>query len=379
MFAAACASGEATQQGPGDDTPGFGPVRIIEKADAPVGSEIESDAIQYVRTYDSSLRLTDDDGFVMKSTRLGADKRTHVRLQQTYKGVPIFGGDIVVHAAEGKFRGLNGQLAVHLPNIDLNPGIDADRAMSIGKGLYQSQSKDNQVSGLQFAREKTDLVVFPRSGRDAVLAWHVVFFTELQDGINPGLWNYFVDAQSGDVLLSYNGIHTLDQASGPGGNPKVARTWPDALDVEPQGGQFVMETARLVTVDMANGTSGGTVVVGPLDNIGDAPINDAHGFAEVVVNMLTEWYGHNSIDDNGFVIRSRVHYSSNYENAFWDGTQMTYGDGASFFYPLSGDVDVVAHEIHHGYTSFHSDLVYSGESGGMNESFSDIAGTVAEH
>jgi len=378
MFAAACASGEP-QQGPGDDTPGFGPVRIIEKADAPVGSEVESEAIQYVRTYDSSLRLTDDDGFVMKSTRLGADKRTHVRLQQTYKGVPIFGGDIVVHAAEGKFRGLNGQLAVHLPNIDLNPGIDADRAMSIGKGLYQSQSKDNQVSGLQFAREKTDLVVFPRSGRDAVLAWHVVFFTELQDGINPGLWNYFVDAQTGDVLLSYNGIHTLDQASGPGGNPKVSRTWNAELDVEPQGGQFAMETARLVTVDMANGTSGGTVVVGPLDNIGDAPINDAHGFAEVVVNMLTEWYGHNSIDDNGFVIRSRVHYSSNYENAFWDGTQMTYGDGASFFYPLSGDVDVVAHEIHHGYTSFHSDLVYSGESGGMNESFSDIAGTVAEH
>ena len=380
MFAAACASGDATPQGPTDDTPGVGPVRIIEKFDAPAGmSDIESEAIKYVRTYDSSLRLTDDDGFNVKSTRLGADKRTHVRLQQTYKGVPIWGADLVVHAAEGKFRGLNGTLAVHLPGIDTSPAIDADSAMQIGKQLYMGQSKDTQVSGLSFAREKTDLVIFPRSGRDAALAWHVVFFTELQGGIAPGLWNYFVDARSGEVLQSFNAIHTLEQASGPGGNPKVARTWTDALDVEPQGADYIMQTARLVTVDMQNGTSGGVVVTGPLDNIGDAPINDAHGFAEVVVNMLSDWYGHNSIDDNGFVIRSRVHYSTNYENAFWDGEQMTYGDGASFFYPLSGDVDVVAHEVHHGYTSFHSDLIYSGESGGMNESFSDIAGTVAEH
>lgn len=380
MFAAACASGDSTPQGPTDDTPGVGPVRIIEKFDAPAGaSDIENDAINYVRTYDSSLRLTEDDGFNVKSTKLGADKRTHVRLQQTYKGVPIFGADLVVHAAEGKFRGLNGTLAVHLPGLDINPSIAADRAMEIGKELYLAQSKDNQVASLKYSREKTDLVVLPRTGRDAALAWHVVFFTELQGGIGPGLWNHFIDAQSGEVLKSFNGIHALEQASGPGGNPKVTRVWTDALDVEPSGAEYIMDTARLQTVDMQNGTSGGVVVTGPLANIGDAPINDAHGFAEVVVNMLSEWYGHNSIDDMGFVIRSRVHYSVNYENAFWDGTQMTYGDGDTFFYPLSGDVDVVAHEVHHGYTSFHSDLIYSGESGGMNESFSDIAGTVAEH
>ena len=378
LFAGACASGDATQ-GPVDDTPAVGPVRIIEKADAPVGSELESDAVSYVRSYDANLRLTDEDGFTLKSSRLGADKRMHVRLQQTYKDIPIWGSDLVVHAAEGKFRGLNGTLAVHLPDVDIKPTIDAANAMSIGKGLYQGQSKDNQVSGLKFAREQTDLVIFPRTGRDATLAWHVVFFTELQGGIAPGLWNYFVDAHTGDVLQSFNAIHTLEQASGPGGNEKVPHTWNMELDVEPQGGQYAMETARLVTVDLQNGTDGGVVVTGPLDPIGDAPINDAHGYAEVVLNMLTDWYGHNSIDDAGFVIRSRVHYSSNYENAFWDGSQMTYGDGASTFYPLSGDVDVVAHEIDHGFTSFHSNLTYSGQSGGMNESFSDIAGTIAEH
>src|SRR4029078_150841 len=56
---------------------------------------------------------------------------------------------------------------------------------------------------------------------------------------------------------------------------------------------------------------------------------------------------------------------------------MTYGDGANTFYPLSGSVDVVAHEINHGFTSFHSNLTYSGQSGGNNESFSDIAGAIS--
>jgi Zn-dependent metalloprotease/subtilisin-like proprotein convertase family protein len=379
MFAAACASGDATPDGDGDNTPRVGPVRIVEKADAPVENDVESAAVQYVRSYDSNLRLTDKDDFTLISNRLGNDKRTHVRLQQTYQGIPVWGSDIVVHAAEGKFRGLNGVLAQHLPNLDLDPTLAASDAMAIGKQLYVAQKKDQQIASLKYAREKSDLVIFPRSGRDAALAWHVVFFTELQGGISPGLWNYFVDAHTGDVLQAFNALDTLEQASGPGGNPKVPRTWTDALDVEPSGGQYIMETARLVTVDMQNGTSGGVVVTGPLDPIGDAPINDAHGFAEQTVNVMQEWYGHNSIDDNGFVIRSRVHYSSNYENAFWDGEQMTYGDGASFFYPLSGDVDVVAHEIAHGYTTFHSNLTYSGQSGGMNESFSDINGAITEH
>ena len=94
--------------------------------------------------------------------------------------------------------------------------------------------------------------------------------------------------------------------------------------------------------------------------------------------MMLDWYGYESLDDDGFLIKSRVHYGRNYENAFWDGTQMTYGDGDTFFYPLSGALDVVAHEFHHGFTTFHSGLVYDSQSGGLNESFSDIAGTIAE-
>jgi Zn-dependent metalloprotease len=128
---------------------------------------------------------------------------------------------------------------------------------------------------------------------------------------------------------------------------------------------------------MHNLTENGTIVTGTdLNNISDAPIDDAHGFAEITLDMLSD-NGFNSIDNQGFKIVSRVHFDNAFENAFWDGTQMTYGDGATTFFPLSGDVDVVAHEIHHGFTTFHSNLIYAQESGGMNESFSDIAGTTA--
>src|SRR5207253_1565941 len=83
--------------------------------------------------------------------------------------------------------------------------------------------------------------------------------------------------------------------------------------------------------------------------------------------------GYNSIDNQGFKILSRAHYSNNYENAFWDGQEMTYGDGGTTLYEMSGSLDVVAHEIDHGFTQFHANLNYQGQSGGMNESFSDIA------
>jgi vibriolysin len=379
-----CASGDPTNGDPSPAVPDRGipvveAVRITEKNQAGVKGEMVSAAIDYVRNYDAELGMSELDEFEVSKVHQGRASLTHVRLRQLHGGLPVWGSSLVVHSDKGRFLGLSGTLAKNLGAFDEKPSITADEAMAIGKAAYATRNKNHSAAPLAYSRESTELVVFPGEGRNARVAWHVLFFTELQAGIIPGLWNYFVDARTGDIVYEYNGIHTLSQASGPGGNAKVSRQWVEELDVEPSGAQFQMATSRLVTVNMNNRTTGsGTIVVGPLANIGDAPINDAHGFAEQTLNMMQEWYGHNSIDDNGFVIRSRVHYDSNFENAFWDGTQMTYGDGATTFFPLSGDQDVVAHEINHGFTTFHSNLIYASQSGGMNESFSDIAGTIAE-
>jgi Zn-dependent metalloprotease/subtilisin-like proprotein convertase family protein len=356
-------------------------VRITDKDQTRVHGDLSASAMQYVRNFDGELGLSDLDDFDVRQVHEGKGQLRHVRLQQLHGGLPVWGSDLVVHSDGGRFLGLSGRLAKNLGELDATTAVSGDQALEIGKSAYAGKSKQTSLAAadLDYLRESTELVIFPGEGRDARVAWHVVFFTERQAGINPGLWNYFVDARTGDIVYQYNGIHTLEQASGPGGNPKVTRQWVQQLDVEPQGADFAMNTARLITTNMNNGTTGqGTIVVGPLDNIGDAPINDAHGFAEQTLNMMQEWYGHTSIDDNGFQIVSRVHYDVNYENAFWDGTQMTYGDGDTLFFPLSGDIDVVGHEINHGFTTFHSNLIYASQSGGMNESFSDIAGTLTE-
>jgi hypothetical protein len=104
-----------------------------------------------------------------------------------------------------------------------------------------------------------------------------------------------------------------------------------------------------------------------------SPLNDGHFFGNVVFNMYQDWLGLRPIAGK---LQMRIHYGTNYENAFWDGTAMSYGDGGSTFHPLVS-LGVTSHEVSHGFTEQNSGLVYSGMSGGMNEAFSDMAGEAA--
>ncbi|HWU85640.1 MAG TPA: M4 family metallopeptidase [Kofleriaceae bacterium] len=351
------------------------PVVVRDTSGSVMSGDLGKAAIKYARGVDELTGYADD--WQVRATHTGSASK-HIRMNQVHDGLPVWGADVVLHTRGDQIDFVAGNRVPNLGGFDVEPEVKGDVALATAKADYNSKIQVPRAS-LAYQRESSDLVIYPQRGAETRLAWHVVFFTERQGGMDPGLWNYFVDAKTGVILDKFNAVHhALAQASGPGGNAKVARQWRNELDVSRSGSQYIMETSRLVTIDMKQQTTGGTVVTGSLDNIGDAAINDAHGFAEVTLNMLSEWQGFNSIDNKGLVIKSRVHYDVQYENAFWDGEQMTYGDGASTFYPLSGDVDVVAHEINHGFTSFHSNLIYQTQSGGLNESFSDIAGTVAE-
>ncbi|NBW99421.1 hypothetical protein EBR03_07600, partial [bacterium] len=227
------------------------------------------------------------------------------------------------------------------------------------------------------------LVYFPSRSKLA-LAWHVLVHTPpykiAQDEEPEGRWNYFIDAITGAVLEKMNEVHTTnDQASGPGGNgERNLKTWNNELDVKYSSSQYSAKTKRFVTYDLIGGreTPQNPVSGASLVNFGNAASNNAHGYTEHVLNML-KLFGYNSINDKGFKIVSRVNYSSNYANAFWNG-EMNYGDGGSHFYNLASDVGVVSHEIGHGFTAYQSNLDYIFQSGGLNESFSDIAGVTAK-
>jgi Zn-dependent metalloprotease len=112
----------------------------------------------------------------------------------------------------------------------------------------------------------------------------------------------------------------------------------------------------------------------------DAAADAAHNYAIATYDYYFKYHDRDSIDGNGMTLRSRVHYGRNYDNAFWDGSQMTYGDGDGVdFIPLSQSVDVVAHELTHGVTERTSNLIYNGESGALNEALSDIFGALVEN
>src|SRR5262249_48129816 len=143
-----------------------------------------------------------DDFKVLKSD-LGIDGINHVRLQHVHEGIRVWGSDVVVHSNAKSFTGLAGNV-VKIKALDLNPSVAATTAVAIAKAQYAHAALN--TSPLSYSRETQELVVLPMSDGSARLAWFVVFYTERQAGINPGLWHYFVDAHDSTIVNRWNGI-----------------------------------------------------------------------------------------------------------------------------------------------------------------------------
>jgi hypothetical protein len=170
----------------------------------------------------------------------------------------------------------------------------------------------------------------------------------------------------------------------------VTRSWTEQLDVvrrwdsEHPDGHYTMLTPDLWTNDGHRSTVESTLIeAATIDGFTDPAANDAHGFAEITLAMQRQWMGRRRTSDDslGVALRLLVHYDLYFDGAqYTGGTRGTveFGDGGFQFYPLSGALDVVAHEIHHQFTAANSRLVHQRMAGAMNESFSDVAGTVAE-
>ena len=344
-------------------------VRHAEIDLTPVGADLAREAPVYAG---ERVDLADGDELEVLSVRSGPDGLRHARLRQVHGGVPVFGSEIAVHADASTFLGFAGRMTRNLDQLDLAPAFDDAAAVATARAV--------RGADITYDLEEATLFIRPRGPTGADLVWLVELDNRRQPAAAAGRWTFVLDAVTADVLDKYNALHTMEQGSGPGGNAKVSWTWNAELDLEENGGEYWMDTDRIQTLDGANGDE---VVHGPaLDNMEDKAANDAHGYAEVTLAMMNDWIGINSLDGNGFKIVSRVHDTTvcGPDNACWDGARMNYGDGSpgGSLYPTSGGVDVVGHELNHGFTTFHSNLVYQRQSGGLNESFSDIAGTMVE-
>lgn len=319
----------------------------------------------------------------------------HVRYFQTYRGIQVWPQQLAVSVRAGKLHNLHGTLAKGLAEDikSLKPGLTSAQALELGKSLFKNNKKSLVNSNWNFENTKSDLRVYiDTQSQVGRLVYVVSFFADVAEGGQPHRPTQVIDASTGEVLKTIEGLttgNTIVKATGPGGNTKTGKytygkefpAFAVTRTSNRTGATCTMKTATTATVDLKNGTSGSTpysfkcsVNTEKAINGAYGPLNDAHFYAGVIEGLYKDWYNTAPLN---IPITMKVHYSKNYENAFWNGTSMNFGDGASTFYPLVS-LDVSSHEIAHGFTEFNSDLVYEGESGGMNEAFSDMAGEAVE-
>ena len=325
--------------------------------------------------------------FDIASVALDGDGTSHVRIDRTYRGLPVLGGDLVVHQApDGTWEGADQTLAAPL---DLPVTAELPAAAAVRAALARSAAT-RTIAGMREAGAPA-LVVDTLTGRSR-LAWEVVTGGTQADGTPSRLASY-VDAVTGEVLRREEQIQTAD------GQGRTLYSGSVPLQVTARSGGYELRDATrggTYTTDMAGKSDGvvcqlfgscsnGTIVTAPTTTFGNGTCSDpdtAAADAQYGTNVTWDYYrtihGRNGIFGTGAGSLNRVHYGKGYVNAFWDGQKMTYGDGDGTSYGPLVSLDVAGHEMSHGVTENTSDLTYSGESGGLNEATSDIFGTMVE-
>lgn len=344
------------------------------------------------KSINQALQLDDNYSFKHGKSFSLHNSNTKQRSQMFFKGVPVYGQSPVLELdMAGRSISLQGSI--------IN-GISADLDTvkpTYPKGAVISQLK-KAFGHTKSTNEKVELLIIQDDSGKAQLVYKTEYLLDT-DG-EPSRPMAFISTTNGEILKSWDAIAhkgkpggggggsttTPTSVAGPGGNEKTGiyfygNDFPNLIATT-DGTACFLDSPNVRTVNMANSTRRGDlaqITCGDtgtdLTNGAFAPMNDGQAFGNVIFDMYADWYGVTPLSQK---LEMRVHYGRNYENAFWDGTGMSFGDGASTFYPLVS-LDVSAHEVSHGVTEQRSNLTYSGESGGMNEAFSDMAGEAAEN
>lgn len=379
---------------------GAGPVRTI-RVNPAGAAEIAS--------WDSRIAGLQRDGS-LRSRQFREDTlvagRTHERLAQWHRGIPVFGGEIVRQAGPaGETVSLFGTLYEGI-GLDATPALTRAQVVSLveARGL------------VPFGSEGTpELCVLPGDDGD----YRLTFRLRARAAQGPGLQiqMLFVDARTGAIALEYSDLKRQSSAVGTGTGVLNDRK---KLSVRAQGGGFVADdrlrppslftydfkgdifrlfaigdVADFQTSDLASDT----------DNTWTDGTNvDAHAYAGYVYDYYFKRFGRRGLDNANIAVHSVTHpvrredffsflatdediVFSFFVNAFYAGDGlMVYGEGLPDGVTLSGQqwnylagaLDVVAHELTHGVTDYSSRLIYRNESGALNESFSDIMGASVE-
>ncbi len=363
---------------------------------------------------------------------------THQKLQQYYKGLKVEFGTVVLHSKNGKVETLSNEY-YEIPEIDVAPSISNTQALNratsqIGAQNYMWEYPAEAALMDNYKRPVGELVILPdfasNDNIERLSNFKLAYKFDIY-ATNPiSRGNMYIDAKTGQPLF-YDAI--IKHATHFGFEGKTIATveteadFCNRTDAETAftvaagtaatrySGSRTIETrivgSTFALRDNTRGSGVNTYNSGrsnsyPQTNFTDADNNwsaaefnnsnkdnaalDAHWGAEVTYDYFSQKHNRNSYNGSGAAINSYVHFDdqpggAGYDNAFWNGSVMTYGDGSSngnegngFFDALTS-LDVASHEIGHAITSSTANLAYQRESGGLNEGFSDIWGAAVEH
>ncbi|WP_245799306.1 M4 family metallopeptidase [Virgibacillus siamensis] len=356
---------------------------------------------QYLEENKELFKLDPDSDVTFVEKKKDELGMTHYKFMQSVDGVPVYGSAFTVHTnKKGIISAVTGTIhpkaakTMESSKAELSKRDaieEAWKSIDLSKKETKVKKTDKKElkkasklskSGVKNTAEKAELVVYSNDGQS-----HLAYHVELQFIYpDPGNWQIFVDANDGSVIDSYNAVTDAGAANGYGygvlGDYKQLNTYLS------NGYYFLYDVTNpmngvIETFTAENGSSLPGYRSSDSNNAFtsgyQAAAVDAHAYADQVYDYYYNTFGRNSYDGNGASIRSTVHYGNNYNNAFWNGQQMVYGDGdGTTFAPLSGALDVVAHELTHAVTGHTAGLVYRDQPGALNESMSDVFSVFVE-
>lgn len=311
---------------------------------------------------------------------------THVKAQQYFKGVKVYGAESFVHIGSAK-NIFNGHIYEIKESVNTTPSISKTDALNIVVADLSAKTTVKELSTkqkeiLNYDSPQSNLIIYENK-----LAYEIT--------IRPNFlqeWRYFIDAQNGAIINEFNNTNSDGPTTATGYDlENILRSINTYLESGvyylADYSQDMYDIARdegvIYTYDANNTNLENVSLVSSSDNNwNNKAAVSAHYNASLVYNYFKTTFDRNSINNSGGNIISFVNLSDElgggYDNAYWNGQYIAFGNGGDYFENLAGALDVTGHELGHGIVSNTANLEYQGQSGAINETYADIFGAMVD-